>query len=122
HALSSGLRLRRRDVAAEAGLLEGLAAWAYGFSGMVALDAPDAVLLEVGASLRLFRGWPALERRLREGLDELGHAHRLAMAPSPLGARVLADVADGTAVNDEGRLATALGHVVLAQARLPDKT
>jgi len=118
-ALAAGLRLRRRDAAAEAALLEGLGAWAYGFSGMVALDG-DAVLLEVGASLRLFRGWPALERRLREGLDELGHAHRLAMAPTPLGARVLADVADGTAVNDEGRLLTALGHVPLEQARLPD--
>ena len=122
HALSAELRLRRRDTAAETALLEGLAAWAYGFSGMVALAAPDALLLEVGASLRLFRGWPALERRLREGLDELGHAHRLAMAPTPLGARVLADVADGTAVSDEGRLLTALGHVALGQAHLPDKT
>lgn len=122
HALSADLRLRRRDTAAEAALLEGLAAWAYGFSGMVALAVPDALLLEVGASLRLFRGWPTLERRLREGLDELGHPHRLAMAPTPLGARVLADVADGTAVNDEGRLLTALGHVSLEQAHLAEKT
>ena len=122
HALASGLRLRRRDAAAEARLLEHLAAWAYGFSGMVALLAPDALVLEVGASLRLFRGWPALERRLREGLDELGHAHRLAAAPTPLGARVLADVADGTAVNDEARLLTALGHVAVADAHLPEKT
>jgi len=122
HALAGGLRLRRRDRAAEAKLLEHLAAWAYGYSGMVALLPPDALLLEVGASLRLFRGWPALERQLREGLTELGHAHRLAAAPTPLGARVLADVADGTAVNDEGRLLTALGHVAVGAAHLPEKT
>ena len=65
-ALCPALQARARDPAAERRLLHSLAAWAYRFSSHVSLSEPDALLIEVGASLRLFGGWPALERRLRK--------------------------------------------------------
>ena len=70
------------DVAAER-CREFLAAWAYAYSSEVSRDFPDALLLEVEASFRLFGGWPNLQARLRLELDELGFGHRIALAPNP---------------------------------------
>jgi protein ImuB len=103
-----------------------LAAWAYRYSSLVALEGEDgggpeapALLLEVEASLGLFGPWPRFEAQLRADLDALGITHRLALAPTPLGACLLADTQDGVALADPQHLRHALGRVPLAQARLP---
>ncbi|HET6632176.1 MAG TPA: DNA polymerase Y family protein [Rhodanobacteraceae bacterium] len=119
HALCPPLLIRSRKPEVEQQLLEALAAWAYQFSAHVALAPPRAVLLEVGASLRLFGGWPALERRLREGLHALGHAHLLAAAPSAAAAWVLAGCRDGTALLQAAQLQPMLADVPLALGGLP---
>ncbi|TXK65667.1 Y-family DNA polymerase [Alkalisalibacterium limincola] len=120
-ALRPDLRLRRRDARAEAGRLETLGALAYGFSSQVLLAPPATVLLEVGASLRLFGGWPALQRGVRERLDALGHVHAIAAAPTPAAAEVFAWLADGFAVFDETRLLRALRRVPIEAAGLDAK-
>jgi len=58
-AVCAALQARRRDRAGEQRLLLSLAAWAYRFSSHVSLSGSDALLIEVGASLRLFGGWGA---------------------------------------------------------------
>ncbi len=98
-----------------------LAAWAYGYTSMVSLREPDALLLEIGASLSLFESWPRLERQLRAELSELGITHRIAAAPTPLGACVLAGVQDGVAIDQSEPLRVALSHIALEQSRLPDE-
>ena len=105
--------------AEQARLLELLCAWGYRFSSQVSQQGDDAVLLEVRASLKLFGPWPAFERRLREDLSALGCTHQIALAPTPLGAYVLAGVHDGIAVFDLDILARALDGVELSQAGLP---
>ncbi|WP_440222583.1 Y-family DNA polymerase [Dokdonella sp. MW10] len=80
----------RRDTVAEKRLLATLADWAYRFSGEVCLAPPDALLVEVGASLSLFGGWPALERRLGVELATLGVNMRFVLAPVARAAQVLA--------------------------------
>src|ERR1043165_4997913 len=60
-ALCSKVELLPRDMQAEKIALELLAAWAYRFSGQVSLGEADTLWLEVGASLTLFGGWPALQ-------------------------------------------------------------
>lgn len=107
-----------RDGAAERRLLETLATFAYRFSADVVIAAPDAVLIEIGASLKLFGGWPALERRLRAELSALGFRHAIAAAPTAAGARVLADVADGCAIFSAAPLQNALGDIPLVESRL----
>lgn len=119
-ALCAALALRARNHAGERALLGVLGAWAYGYSDQVSLAAPDAVLLEVGASLRLFGGWPALQRHLRTDLAALGHAHALAVAPVAAAARVLARCTDGLALVDATRLRAALARVPLAVSGLSD--
>lgn len=89
-ALAPEMLLRERDAALEAATLAELAAWAGRFTPAVSLVAPDALLLEVSASLRLFDGLERLLAALRIGLAELGLVAQVAVAPTPLAAHWLA--------------------------------
>jgi len=113
------------DPREDAALRTLLAAWAYRYSSLVCLQDGDAILLEVEHSLGLFGPWPKLERMLREDLRELGLEHRIAMAPTPLGACVLAAVQDGLALSDDMQLQRALARAPIASARnasAPERT
>ncbi|HEX7380692.1 MAG TPA: DNA polymerase Y family protein [Nevskiaceae bacterium] len=105
-------RQRERD-------LELIAAWAYRYSADVLLDPPHALALEVGRSLRLFGPWPRLAAELRAGLAALGFHHRLAAAPNPCAARVLARARDGATAADDRQLRQLLRDVPVARAGLP---
>jgi protein ImuB len=98
-----------------------LAAWAYRYSSQVHVGYDDAVVLEIEASLRLFGPWPAFERRLREDLAALGIACRIAVAPNPRAAWVLAALHDGLAIVHAARLDTALARIPVARAKLEPK-
>lgn len=121
-ALCAGLEALRRDADAESMRLQTLALHAYTCSSQIVLDPPHALLLEVGASLRLFGGWGAIRQRLRDSFAAEGHALRLALAPTPLAARLLAELRDGAAVADLTRLAARLALVPIAQSLLPEKS
>jgi protein ImuB len=98
-----------------------LAAWAYRYSSQVHVGYDDAVVLEIEASLRLFGPWPVFERRLREDLAALGLACRIAVAPNPRAAWVLAALHDGLAIVHAARLETALARIPVARAKLDPK-
>ena len=89
-ALSPGLVLRERDPQAESAALEAVASWATQFTPAVALAPPDAVLAEIGGSLRLFGGLPTLTARLARGAHDLGYAARFALAPTSAAALLFA--------------------------------
>ncbi|MGD9602698.1 MAG: DNA polymerase Y family protein [Gammaproteobacteria bacterium] len=118
HALLPRFECHAHDSREEVRLQQLLAAWAYRYSSLVCLEARDVVLLEVKASLGLFGPWPRFERRLREDLVELGFRHQVALAPTPLGASVLASARDGALALDRPQLERALAPVPLAAARL----
>lgn len=63
-----------------------LAGWACQFTPRVALAPPDALLAEVEASLRYFGGQEAFLAELRAGLEALGMAASLGVAPTGLAA------------------------------------
>jgi protein ImuB len=67
-------------------MLEPTAAWACQFTPKVALEPPDALLIEVEGSLRYFGGEAALLALLESGLSDLGLEAFIAMAPTPRGA------------------------------------
>ena len=96
-ALAPDLVLRERDPDAEFAALEAVAAWATQFTPAVALAPPDAVLAEIGGSLRLFGGLSPLTARLSRGVRDLGYAARFALAPTSAAALLFARVepADG---------------------------
>jgi len=109
-ALAPDLVLRERDPAAEAAALEAVASWATQFTPTVAVAAPNAVLAEIGASLRLFGGLSHLKARLASGVHDLGYAPRWAFAATSAAALLLAKSrvrddfsANGRGKNAEGR-------------------
>ncbi len=123
HALLADFATVEHDPAEVARWRDFLAAWAYRYSSQVGTSAfqgtpDDAIVLEIQASLRLFGPWPVFERRLRADLEALGFAHRIAVAPNPRAARVLAGSHDGLAIVHEATLRTALARIPVARALL----
>ncbi|MHA7429040.1 Y-family DNA polymerase, partial [Burkholderia pseudomallei] len=72
--LAPGTRLVERDPAREADALRAVALALLRFSPCVALDDEATLVVDVGASLRLFGGLPLLCRQVRATLAALGYA------------------------------------------------
>ncbi len=120
HALMTQVRTIDYDAQHEARTQRFLAAWAYRHSSLVSQQWSRAIVLEAGASFRLFGPWPRFERRLRDELQALGFQHRLALAPTPRAARVLAGLRDGMVVTQLPALHSTLDNVPVRRAALPD--
>lgn len=121
HALGE-VHVVPRTPAAEEAALARLCAWAYQFSPMVSVVAPDALLLEVRGSLALFGGLHALRAILRRGLRELGmQSFAFAAAPTPLAAIWLARARQAAAIDTLAALPAALAALPLEVLRLPLK-
>ena len=88
--LCDDLLLVPRDLSAEAAALARLATWAGQFTPAVTLEPGQGLLLEVQASLSLFKGLPKLLNLIRRSLHELGYHSVLGVAPSARGAWLLA--------------------------------
>lgn len=112
-ALCPGLECVARDARAESTLKDLLGAWAYGFSDAVSLALPDAVVIEIGASLKLLGGWRKIERRLSDELGALAVTATWAVAPTPRAAWVLAGVHHGLFLDHAIPFQRALGELPL---------
>jgi protein ImuB len=103
------LEMHARDAADEAAMLARLAAWSGQFSSFVSISAPRALVLEAGGSLKLFGGIGRLTARIKSGLRALGFTARVAAAPTPLAAELLACAGMETFVAHASELPRALG-------------
>lgn len=118
-ALDGALRLMPRKPEAEQAALQRLAGWAQQFTPVVILQAPDGLLLEIGACLAYFRGLPRLLALVRQGLAELGYSVRTACAPSCHAALWLAQMGVEEAVPNEAGLPQALHALPVSLLPLP---
>ena len=121
HALLREFAMVEHDPQAEARCQQFLAAWAYRHSSLVSAQWPGCIVLEVRASFRLLGPWSRIEARLREELTALGFRHRIALAPTPRAAHVLAGLHDGLALSHPGAMAERLDRVPVRRARLPEE-
>jgi protein ImuB len=119
-ALCAALRIRERDPGLEAEALQRLAAWAFQFTSQLSVE-PDALLLEVGRSARLFGGLRTLTERVAEGLAELGFAAVSFLAPTPEGALRLARRGESGEAADRAELEHRLGALPLAALPLDER-
>ncbi|HEX9625781.1 MAG TPA: DNA polymerase Y family protein, partial [Acidiferrobacterales bacterium] len=108
------LRVTAHDAQAEREALARLAAWAGQYTPVVSLAPPQALLLEVAGSRRLFGGDSNLREQVRQGLAELGFTARSALAPTPLAALWLARAGGEARVTRTAQLAAALAPLPLA--------
>jgi protein ImuB len=81
-ALARGLIAAERNADREREALVELAAWAYQFSAQIAVRA-GGLLVETGASERLFGGRAALHGRMERGLRALGYTAAFGHAATP---------------------------------------
>lgn len=110
-----------RDLGAEARALERLAGWAGQFSSRLALEE-QGLILEVGASLRLFGGLEALLERIKVGLRTLGYTATLGVAPTALAALWRARSAKPAPVCERDLLPGAVSGLPLSAMGLEPKT
>ncbi|MEX1669587.1 DNA polymerase Y family protein [Zhongshania guokunii] len=105
-SLSNKLELRPRDEQREQQHLANIALWAYRFSGDVCLCPPNAVLLELGASLRLFKNLARLYRKFISAFRRRGLSVQLGIAHTPLAAELLShqNLSPANLVNGAGQL------------------
>ena len=111
--LCAGLGVQAREPARERRALDGLALWAYQYSSHIGFE-PALLLLEVGASLRLFGGLPILMQDLQRELEQVGYRAQHALAPTPTAAGLLARSRPGYELSDRKRLPEAVGGLPLA--------
>ena len=112
-ALAPDLVLRDRDSEAEARALAQLATWALTFTPMACRAPPDAIVADIGGSLRLFGGLPRLVSGLVGGARALGYTARLGIAPTPGAALLLARAGHTRPVTDRAQLAGVLDPIPL---------
>ncbi len=111
--LAGALHVTPRDTGAERDALERLAAWCYQYSSQVAVFTQrNALLLEAGASRRLFGSVASLAARLEGELLQLGYHVRAGSAPTPEGAHLAAG--HGLHLTPHDGIAPQVGHLPLS--------
>lgn len=88
-AVTSNLTAVPRDVEKEQQALVQIATWLTQFSPSISIEA-QAISIEVAASLQLFGGIGAMVTLMREGTRQLGFSSLIGVAPTALGAQLLA--------------------------------
>ncbi|MFN3659127.1 MAG: Y-family DNA polymerase [Pseudolabrys sp.] len=120
-AMHPALDVVPEDAAADAALLDNIADWCLRYTPLVACDAPDSLLLDIGGCAHLYGGEDALVADLSERLEAAGFAFSIAIAGT-IGA-AWAAARFGRAGNyRNGEERTLLAALPLASLRLPAGT
>lgn len=123
HALVRDLLSEPHDPAADAAALQALALWALRrYAPIVAVDAPDGLVIDATGAAHLRGGEAGLLADLLGRLAEAGIEARAAMADSWGAAHAVARFAAAPGlVVDPGRSGAALARLPVAALRLPDE-
>ena len=112
-ALAPDIVLRDRDPSGEAHAIAQLATWTLRFTPQVSIIAADALVLEIGGSLRLFGGLSPLVTRISNGVKAQGYQAQLGIAPSPTAALLLARAMNAHSIRDARELPCILAPLPL---------
>lgn len=121
HVLARDLRTRARNPQAEQQALDQIATAATQFTPAITL-APQAILLEIEGSRRLFGGLDVLRSRVHDEIAALGYRARIAGAPTALAALWLARADRSDVIEETNRLPAALTRVPMRALDLPAST
>ena len=119
-AIAPNLTIHARQKEREKLLLERIAAWCYRFTSLVSVVNEDALVLEIGGSLRLFGSHGQLKAKLMKSLKQFGVSAQGVIAPTPLAALWLSR-ADANDVLSVDELSARLGELPLGVLRWPLK-
>ncbi len=79
-AMHPGIEAIEEDAEADSALLEQIADWCLRYTPLVAIDAPDGLLLDISGCAHLYGGEDALVADLSGRLEAAGFAYRVAIA------------------------------------------
>lgn len=113
-ALAPDIVMRERDIAAEEAALADVATMLLAFTPNASLAPPNAIVAEIAGSLRLFGGLAQLDEALRTQAQSRGYDARIAVAPTPTAALLLARAGRSTPLLDVDVLPAALAPLPLA--------
>jgi len=119
YALCRNLRVCMRDATFERKKLEQLTRQAAHFTPSIALQEPDALLMEVSSSLKLFGGMEKLQNHVRDTFPEYDFS--LSVAPTPTAAWLLAHNGLEKTIIDKASLKSVLGEIALIDTGLSMK-
>ncbi len=112
YALCPGLKVYPVNEQSQLDRLQQLAAWAEQFTSKVNIQPPQALLLEVRGSLKLFGGLSALQSRIRRQLTEQWrHSFHSAVTPAPMASLLLAFSGQNDVVHNRQHLRSVLGRL-----------
>ncbi len=109
--LQPGLAVFERAALREMQALENLACWAGRFTPSVSLAPPSGLLLEIGGCRRLFGGAPSIVEAVLAGCAAQAYSVAWAAAPTPLGARWLAQAGCGEIYEPAATMQAALADL-----------
>ena len=116
-AILDELHIVERNPAAEQEALQRLAAWCYQYSSQVCIPGDRAgLLLEAGASERLFGPPENLAKRLQQELGQLGYHAMAGSAPMPEAAWLAAG--EGMHIDSQAQIRRELGPLPLDRLHL----
>lgn len=118
-ALCAGLQTETRNPADEDAAMRSLALWALGYSSLVARHGEDTLLVEVGASRRLFGNERKLLQAIARDLEAEGFACVAGLAATATAARLFANAGSIRIVRDVGALPEAIAPLELIHGDLP---
>jgi len=113
-AFAPDVVLRDRDADAEEAALAEVATLLLAFTPQVSIALPNAVVAEIAGSVRLFGGLPQLLARLAQRVENRGYVTRMALAPTPTAALILARAGNAKPVLDRVALPEVLAPLPLA--------
>lgn len=117
YALCPGLKVYPLNEQDQLDRLRQLAVWAEQFTSRVNVHAPQALVLEVRGSLKLFGGLSAIQDRIGRQLKEWQYSFHGAVTPTPMASLLLASSGQSDVVQNKQHLRSALGR--LAVSHLP---
>jgi len=118
YAIVPNLQVQEYDETAQAEHLQQLALWAMQYSSWVSPEAPDTVLIEAEASLKLFGGLRELYRRWLSDTAKQHLTVRIGIATTPLAAVLFARAGQRMPATDTHTLHTLLNTLAVEQLPL----
>ena len=114
YALCPGLKVHPVNGQSQLDRLKQLAIWAEQFSSKVSLQPPQALLLEVRGSMKLFGGLAAIQGQIqRQLMEQWQHSFHTAVTPTPMASLLLAFSGQSDVVRNKECLRSVLGRLSL---------
>ena len=120
YARSPDLKAHHRKPTHEINTLKQTALYLMRYSPHVSISMPNSVLIEIGASIKLFKDARHLHQSISQDIKQLGFNAVITSAPTPLAATWLTECGVQTLIHNKRELASHLDRLPLSLIKTQD--